>query len=239
MTDTTTDKLALFEGKQIRKTLHNGEWWFSVADVVEVMTESVDTRQYIKRMRQRDPELDSNWGTICTPLELLAPDGKRRKTNCSNTEGLLRIIQSVPSPKAEPLKRWLARVGHERIQEIENPELAQERMKQLYEQKGYPKEWIDKRLRGIAVRQDLTDEWQQRGARNSREYAILTNEIMQGTFDLKVEEYKAVKGLERENLRDHMTDIELILTMLAERAPGQASNIASFPIISHPPDLRS
>lgn len=172
MTDTSTDKLALFEGKQIRKTLHNGEWWFSVADVVEVLTESADTRQYVKRMRQRDPELDSYWGTICTPLELLAPDGKRRKTNCSNTEGLLRINQSIPPPKAEPLKRWLARVGHERIQEIENPELAQERMKQLYEQKGYPKEWIDKRLRGVAVRQDLTDEWQQRGARSSREYAI-------------------------------------------------------------------
>lgn len=135
---------------------------------------------------------------------------------CANTEGLFRIIQSIPSPKAEPFKRWLAKVGHERIQEIENPELAQERMKQLYEQKGYPKEWIDKRLRGIAVRQDLTDEWQNRGARNSLEYAILTNEIMQGAFELKVEEYKAVKGLERENLRDHMTDIELILTMLAE-----------------------
>jgi prophage antirepressor-like protein len=209
-------KLAVFEDREIRKTIHNGEWWFSVADVVQVLTDSVDTRQYIKRMRQRDPELDSYWGTICTPLELLAPDGKRRDTNCANTEGLFRIIQSIPSPKAEPFKRWLAKVGHERIQEIENPELAQERMKQLYEQKGYPKEWIDKRLRGIAVRQDLTDEWQQRGAKNSREYAILTNEIMQGAFDLKVDEYKEVKGLERENLRDHMTDMELILTMLAE-----------------------
>lgn len=209
-------KLAVFEGREIRKAIHNGEWWFSVADVVQALTDSVDTRQYIKRMRQRDSQLDSYWGTICTPLELLAPDGKRRKTNCANTEGLFRIIQSIPSPKAEPFKRWLAKVGHERIQEIENPELAQERMKQLYEQKGYPKEWIDKRLRGIAVRQDLTDEWQQRGAQSSREYAILTNEIMQGAFDLKVDDYKAVKGLERENLRDHMTDMELILTMLAE-----------------------
>ena len=135
---------------------------------------------------------------------------------CSNTEGLFRIIQSIPSPKAEPLKRWLAKVGHERIQEIENPELAMARMQELYEKKGYPKEWIDKRLRGIAVRQDLTDEWKTRGARTSLEYAILTNEIMQGAFDLNVEEYKEVKGLERENLRDHMTDIELILTMLAE-----------------------
>jgi len=216
MTAKEIAKLAVFEGKEIRKTIHNGEWWFSVADVVQALTDSVDARQYIKRMRQRDPQLDSYWGTICTPLELLAPDGKRRKTNCANTEGLFRIIQSIPSPKAEPFKRWLAKVGHERIQEIENPELAQERMKQLYEQKGYPKEWIDKRLRGIAVRQDLTDEWQDRGARSSREFAILTNEIMQGTFDLKVDEYKELKGLERENLRDHMTDIELILTMLAE-----------------------
>jgi prophage antirepressor-like protein len=216
MTAKEVTKLAVFEERQIRKIIHNGEWWFSVADVVQALTHSVDTRQYIKRMRQRDQELDSYWGTICTPLELLAPDGKRRKTNCANTEGLFRIIQSIPSPNAEPFKRWLAKVGHERIQEIENPELAQERMKQLYEQKGYPKEWIDKRLRGIAVRQDLTDEWQQRGAKNSLEYAILTNEIMQGAFDLKVEEYKVVKGLERENLRDHMTDIELILTMLAE-----------------------
>ena len=209
-------KLDLFEGRQIRKTIHNNEWWFSVADVVEALTDSVDSRQYIKRMRQREPELDSYWGTICTPLELMAPDGKRRKTNCSNTEGLFRIIQSIPSPKAEPFKRWLAKVGHERIQEIENPELAMARMQELYEKKGYPKEWIDKRLRGIAVRQDLTDEWQNRGVASNAAYAILTNEIMQGAFDLKVDEYKEVKGLERENLRDHMTDIELILTMLAE-----------------------
>jgi DNA-damage-inducible protein D len=216
MTAKEITKHALFDGRQIRKTIHNNEWWLSVADVVETLTDSVDTRQYIKRMRQRDHELDSYWGTICTPLELLAPDGKRRKTNCSNTEGLFRIIQSIPSTKAEPFKRWLAKVGHERIQEIENPELAMARMQELYEKKGYPKEWIDKRLRGIAVRQDLTDEWKNRGARNSREYAILTNEIMQGAFDLKVDDYKAVKGLERENLRDHMTDMELILTMLAE-----------------------
>ena len=136
-------RLDVFEGREIRKTMHNDEWWFSVADVVATLTDSVDTRQYIKRMRQRDPELDSYWGTICTPLELLAPDGKKRKTNCSNTEGLFRIIQSIPSPKAEPFKRWLAKVGHERIQEIENPELAMGRMQDLYEKKGYPKEWID------------------------------------------------------------------------------------------------
>ena len=209
-------KLAVFEGKEIRRTLHHGDWWFAVADVVAALTDSADPRQYIKRMRQREPELESNWGTICTPLELKAPDGKMRKTNCAKVEGLLRIIQSIPSPKAEPFKRWLARVGAERLAEIENPELAMARMKALYEKKGYPKSWIDKRLRGMAVRHDLTDEWQQRGAKSSSAYAILTNEIMQGAFELKVDEYKAVKGLQRENLRDHMTDIELILTMLAE-----------------------
>jgi DNA-damage-inducible protein D len=215
MPDSETAKLAVFEGKHIRKTIHNGEWWFSVADVVETLTDTPNSTDYIKKMRKRDNELSKGWGQIVTPL-WLATGGGKQKVNCSNTEGLFRIIQSIPSAKAEPFKRWLAKVGHERIQEIENPELAQERMKQLYEQKGYPKEWIDKRLRGIAVRQDLTDEWQNRGAGNSRKYAILTNEIMQGAFDLKVDEYKAVKGLDRENLRDHMTDMELILTMLAE-----------------------
>ncbi len=188
-------KLAVFEGKQIRKIIHVGEWWFSVADVVEVLTGSVDTRQYIKRMRQREPELDSYWGTICTPLELLAPDGKRRKTNCSNTEGLFRIIQSIPSTKAEPFKRWLAKVGYERIQEIENPELAQERMKQLYEQKGYPKDWINKRLRGIAIRQNLTDEWQERGITKEQDFSILTAEIARATFGVTPSEHKELKGL--------------------------------------------
>lgn len=208
-------KLAVFEGREIRKTTHNGEWWFVVEDVVLALIESKDPKQYIQRMKQRDPELVKGWVQIVHTLSI-STSGGTQKMLCANTEGLFRIIQSIPSPKAEPFKRWLAKVGHERIQEIENPELAQERMKQLYEQKGYPKEWIDKRLRGITVRQDLTDEWQQRGAKNSREYAILTNEIMQGAFELKVDEYKEVKGLERENLRDHMTDMELILTMLAE-----------------------
>jgi len=149
-------------------------------------------------------------------FKMTAPDGKQRLTDCANTETLFRIIQTIPSPKVEPLKRWLAKVGKERLDEIENPELAMGRMQDLYEKKGYPKEWIDKRLRGIAVRQDLTDEWKDRGAASRKEFAILTNEIMQGTFDLKVDEYKQVKSLQRENLRDHMTDIELILTMLAE-----------------------
>lgn len=210
-------KLAVFEGREIRKTIHNGEWWFSVIDIIQILTGTERPRKYWndlkkKLLQEGYFELSEKIGQF----KMLAPDGKKRLTDCSNTETLFRIIQSIPSPKAEPFKRWLARVGYERIQEIENPELAQERMKQLYEQKGYPKEWIDKRLRGIAVRQDLTDEWKERGASDRLEYAILTNEIMQGTFGLKVEEYKGLKGLERENLRDHMTDIELILTMLAE-----------------------
>lgn len=207
---------AIFEEHAIRRARHNEEWWFAIVDVVAVLTDSTDVKQYIKKMRSRDPMLDANWGTTCTPLHLLAPDGKLRATNCANTEGLFRIIQSIPSPKAEPFKRWLAQVGYERVKEIENPELAMGRMQDLYEKKGYPKEWIDKRLRGIAVRQDLTDEWKDRGAASSKEFAILTNEIMHGAFDLKVDEYKQVKSLARENLRDHMTDIELILTMLAE-----------------------
>jgi len=209
------DRIALFQKREIRRMIHNNEWWFVVVDVVAALTDSVDPQGYIKDMRRRDPELSKGWGQIATPLSVQTSGGKQ-KLNCANTEGIFRIIQSIPSPRVEPLKRWLARVGKERIDEIENPELAMARMQDLYEKKGYPKEWIDKRLRGIAVRQDLTDEWKNRGARNTLEFAILTNEIMQGTFDLKVEEYKEVKGLERENLRDHMTDIELILTMLAE-----------------------
>ena len=212
------NNIKLFESKQIRSVWNEADqkWYFSIADVIEALTDSANVKDYIKKMRRRDPELNANWGTNCPPLELIAPDGKRRKTQCANAESILRIIQSIPSPKAEPFKRWLAKVGYERLEEIENPELSMERMQALYEKKGYPKEWIDKRMRGIAVRQDLTDEWKNRGARTSVDYAILTNEIMQGAFDLKVEDYKQVKGLERENLRDHMTDIELILTMLGE-----------------------
>jgi hypothetical protein len=208
-------RVARFQKRQIRRTIHNNEWWFVITDVVAALTDSVDPQGYLKDMRRRDPELTKGWGQIATPLSIQTAGGLQ-KLNCANTEGIFRLVQSIPSPRVEPLKRWLARVGRERIDEIENPELAMARMQELYEKKGYPKEWIDKRLRGIAVRQDLTDEWQNRGARSSIEYAILTNEIMQGAFELKVEEYKQVKGLDRENLRDHMTDIELILTMLAE-----------------------
>ena len=210
-----SDKLAVFEGKKIRKTFHEDEWWFVVEDVVLALIESRDPKQYIQRMKQRDPELGKGWVQIVHTLPIPTEGGPQR-LNCANTEGIFRLIQSIPSPKAEPFKRWLARVGKERIDEIENPELAMSRMQELYEKKGYPKEWIDKRLRGIAVRQDLTDEWKNRGAQTTLEYAILTNEIMQGAFGLKVDEYKQVKDLERENLRDHMTDIELILTMLGE-----------------------
>ncbi len=210
------NSITVFQEKTIRRTWHNEEWWFSVVDVCGVLTESADAGAYWRKLKQRLAAEGSEVVTNCHGLKLEAPDGKQRVTDCANTEGLLRIIQSIPSPKAEPFKRWLAQVGYQRIQEIENPELAMGRMQDLYEKKGYPKEWIDKRLRGIAVRQDLTGEWKERGVASSKEFAILTNEIMQGAFDLKVDEYKQVKSLVRENLRDHMTDIELILTMLAE-----------------------
>ena len=217
MTEQAAIKPAVFEGKRIRKILHEGEWWFSIIDVIEVLVGGERPRKYWndlkkKLLQEGYEQLSEKIGQ----LKLPAADGKLYATDCASTETIFRIIQSIPSPKAEPFKRWLARVGKERIDEIENPELAMVRMQELYEKKGYPKEWIDKRLRGIAVRQDLTDEWKDRGAATATEYAILTNEIMQGTFDLKVDEYKQVKDLARENLRDHMTDIELILTMLAE-----------------------
>ncbi len=187
-------KLVVFKGKQIRPASHNNEWWFSVTDVVEVLADSADPKQYIKKMRRRDAELSNNWGTICTPLELLAPDGKLRRTNCANTEGLFRIIQSIPSHRAEPFKRWLAKVGYERVQEIEDPELASKRTRALYRAKGYSDDWIEKRMRGIAVRAELTDEWKKRGVGEEPEYAILTAEISKATFGLTPSEYKDLKG---------------------------------------------
>jgi len=211
-------RAAIFKGKEIRKTIHNNEWWFSIADVISVLTDSTDVRQYIKKMRQRDPQLESYWGTICTPLELLAPDGKKRETNCANTEGIFRIIQSVTSPKAEPFKRWLAKVGYERIQEIEDPEISTKRIKALYKAKGYSDQWIERRMRGIAIRAELTDEWKSRGIKEDTEYSILTAEISKATFGLTPSEYMKLKGLKRENLRDHMTDLELIFNMLGEAA---------------------
>jgi DNA-damage-inducible protein D len=210
--------IKLFESKQIRSVWSDKEqkWLFSVVDVVEVLTDSQNPQVYWRVLKKRLLAEGNETVTNCNGLKMTASDGKMRMTDVANTEQILRLIQSIPSRKAEPFKQWLARVGYERLEEIENPELSMERMQALYEKKGYPKEWIDKRMRGIAVRQDLTDEWKNRGVKASKEYAILTNEIMQGTFDLSVDDYKQVKGLARENLRDHMTDIELILTMLGE-----------------------
>ncbi|MDP3650208.1 MAG: Bro-N domain-containing protein [Rhodoferax sp.] len=213
----TNSHLALFDGREIRKAFHAGEWWFSIIDVVEVLVGGDRARKYWSDLKKKlGAEGYIEVSEKIGQLKMVAPDGKQRLTDCANSETLFRVIQSIPSPKVEPLKRWLAKVGKERLDEIENPELAMGRMQDLYEKKGYPKDWIDKRLRGMAVRQDLTDEWKQRGVTSSQEFAILTNEIMQGTFALKVNEYKQVKDLARENLRDHMTDIELILTMLGE-----------------------
>ena len=209
--------IALFKGKEIRRTIHKKEWWFSVVDVVEVLTSSPDAGAYWRKLKQRLIEEGSEVVTFCHGLKLEAPDGKMRETDCANTEGMFRIIQSIPSPKAEPLKRWLAKVGYERVQEIENPELATKRTKMLYKLKGYPEDWIEKRMRGIAIREELTDEWKKRGAETNRDYEILTAEISEATFGIKPNEYKKLKGLRRENLRDHMDDFELILIMLGER----------------------
>lgn len=213
------DHMVVFQEKTIRRLWHNEQWWFAVVDVVAVLTDTLDARQYVKKMRSRDPQLDANWGTTCTPLPLLAPDGKVRATNCANTEGLFRIIQSIPSPKAEPFKRWLAQVGYERVKEIEDPELASSRARELYEAKGYPKDWIEKRMRSIAIRGALTEEWKARGVAEGREYSILTAEIARATFGVTPGDHKKLKGLEQAkaaNLRDHMTDLELIFTMLGE-----------------------
>ena len=217
--------IAVFRGKEIRKTLFKNEWWFSVSDVVAALTDSADPKQYIKKMRQRDPKLSSYWGTICTPLEIIAPDGKMRETNCANTEGIFRIIQSIPSPKAEPFKRWLAKVGYERVQEIEDPELGTKRTRALYKAKGYSDDWIEKRMRGIAIREELTDEWKKREVGQEKEYAILTAEIAKAAFGVTPGEHKKIKGLKRENLRDHMNDLELIFSMLGEAATTEITRV--------------
>jgi hypothetical protein len=209
-------KIAIFKGQKIRKTIYKNEWWFSVVDIVEALTDSSDPNQYIKKMRKRDLELEKNWGTICTPLEMIAKDGKKREILAANTEGIFRIVQSIPSPKAEPFKRWLAKVGYERVQEIDDPELATKRSRAIYKAKGYSESWIEKRMRGIAIREDLTEEWQNRGVENEKGYAILTAEISKATFGMTPSEYKKFKSLKRENLRDHMDDMELILSMLGE-----------------------
>ena len=219
--------IKLFQDKKIRSVWNDEEeqWYFSVVDVVGALTDSTNPTDYLKKMRKRDQELGSFLGTNCPQVNMYTDTGKKRKTLAANVKGLFRIIQSIPSPKAEPFKIWLAQVGYERIQEIENPELAQERMKQIYEQKGYPKDWIDKRLRGIAIRQNLTDEWKKRGITEEKEYAILTAEISKATFGMTPSEYKRFKGLTKktQNLRDHMDDLELIFTMLGERVTTEIS----------------
>lgn len=219
--------IKLFQDKKIRSAWNDEEeqWYFSVVDVVAALTDSVNPTDYLKKMRKRDEALGSYLGTNCPQVEMLSETGKKRKTLAANVKGLFRIIQSIPSPKAEPFKLWLSQVGYERLLEIENPELAQERMKELYEKKGYPKDWIDKRLRGIAIRQNLTDEWKRRGITLEQDYAILTAEISKATFGMTPSEYKEFKGLTKknQNLRDHMDDLELIFTMLGERVTTEIS----------------
>ncbi|GHT14898.1 phage antirepressor [Bacteroidia bacterium] len=210
--------IKLFESKQVRTTWSETEekWYFSVQDVVEILTDSADVKQYVKRMLSRDEQLKLNWGTICTPLEMIAADGKKRKIQAADVKGIFRIIQSIPSPKAEPFKRWLAQVGSERLEEIENPEIATQRTRELYKLKGYPDDWIEKRMRSIAIREELTDEWKAHGIKEKVEYSILTAEISKATFGLTPSEYKEVKGLKSQNLRDHFNDLELIFSMLGE-----------------------
>ncbi|MBU1198867.1 MAG: phage antirepressor protein [Nanoarchaeota archaeon] len=209
--------LVVFEGKHIRRTWHDNEWYFSVVDVIAALTDSVDAKDYWYRLKKRELESSEiELSTFCRQLKLVSSDGKKYFTDCANTKSIFRIIQSIPSKKAEPFKLWLAKVGYERVQEIQDPELAQKRMKELYRAKGYSDEWIEKRVRGIAVRQELTDEWRTRKVDENVEFAILTNEISKATFGKTVEEYKEFKGLKKQNLRDHMGDLELIFNMLGE-----------------------
>jgi len=210
-------RIALFQRKEIRRVIHNNEWWFVVQDVALALIDSRDPKQYIQRMKQRDPELQKGWVQIVHTLSV-PTEGGLQPMLCANTEGLFRIIQSIPSQKAEPFKRWLAKVGYERIQEIEDPELATKRTRAIYKAKGYSDDWIEKRMRSIAIRDELTDEWKKRGVKEQREYSILTAEISKATFGLTPSEYVELKKLKRENLRDHMTDLELIFSMLGEAA---------------------
>ncbi len=214
--------LVVFQDKKIRRTWFNEEWWFVISDVVAVLTESINPSDYLKKLRKRDESLSEAFkggGQFVPPLGLeFDTAGGRQMLQCWNTIGILRLVQSIPSSKAEPFKQWLAQVGYERIQEIENPELAQQRMKALYQAKGYSEDWIEKRVRGIAIRDELTDEWKKREVGTEREYAILTAEISKAAFGMTPGEYKEFKGLKKENLRDHMNDLELIFSMLGERA---------------------
>lgn len=217
--------IRIFEDKKIRTAWdeEQEEWYFSVQDVVAVLAESSDPKQYIKKMRARDPELSANWGTICTPVQMFAADGKMRKIQAADTEGLLRIIQSIPSPKAEPFKRWLAKVGRERIEETIDPEQAIDRALETYQKKGYDTDWIHQRLLSIRVRNELTAEWQERGVQQGKEYAILTDEITKAWSGMSTRQYKKLKGLKKENLRDNMSTMEIVLNMLAEATTTELS----------------
>ena len=219
------DKIQLFENQTIRTAwdAEQEEWYFSVVDVVHALTDSTDPKQYIKKMRSRDPELGGKWGTICTPVEMVAADGKKRKIQAANIEGLLRIIQSIPSPKAEPFKLWLAQVGRERIEETIDPEQAIDRALETYQRKGYSPDWIHQRILAIRVRNELTAEWQARGVEQGREYAILTDEITRAWSGMTTKQYKQLKGLKKQNLRDNMSTTEIILNMLAETSTKDIS----------------
>lgn len=219
------NSIQLFEDRKIRTAWdeEKEEWYFSVQDVVAVLSESTDPKQYIKKMRARDPQLSANWGTICTPVQMLAADGKQRKVQAANTEGILRIIQSIPSPKAEPFRRWLAQVGRERIEETIDPEQAIDRALETYQKKGYDADWIHQRILSIRVRNELTAEWQARGVEQGREYAILTDEITKAWSGMTTRQYKKLKGLKKENLRDNMSTLEIVLNMLAETTTTELS----------------
>ena len=219
------DSIKIYGEQKIRTAwdAEREEWFFSVQDVVAALTDSVDPKQYIKKMRARDPELSGNWGTICTPVQMIAADGKKRKVQAADVEGILRIIQSIPSPKAEPFKLWLAQVGRERIEETVDPEQAIDRALETYQKKGYDSDWIHQRILSIRVRNELTDEWKQRGVKQGREYAILTDEITKAWSGMTTRQYKNLKGLTKENLRDNMSTTELILNMLAETSTKDIS----------------
>ena len=212
------NKIKLFEDRRIRYAwdAEREEWFFSIADVVKALTDSADEKQYLKKMKMRDPSLEANWGTICTLVQMVGMDGKRRKIQAADAKGILRLIQSIPSPKAEPFKMWLAQVGAERVDEIADPEKAILRGTEYYRAKGYTEGWINQRLQAIEMRKELTDEWKARGIEDERDYAILTNEMTKAWSGLSVRDYKQFKGLKKENLRDNMTNVELVLNMLAE-----------------------
>ncbi len=217
MAESSEKELIVFQGKAVRRTWFNDEWWFSVVDIVGALTESDRARKYWSDLKKRLTEEGFELSAKIGQLKLTSADGKTYLTDCVNTKNAFRIIQSIPSKKAEPFKQWLAQVGYDRVLEIENPELAQKRMKEIYKAKGYSDDWIEKRARGIAIRDELTDEWDKRGVKTEKEFAILTAEISKATFGMTPSEYKKFKGLKRENLRDHMNDLELIFTMLGER----------------------